>query len=61
MRIHRWLVESLDTLPNLPQDHLRIVLKDLGPVTNEIAAKGPGSEISLNLWNRFLSSTSIFD
>ncbi|KAI8893533.1 hypothetical protein BC833DRAFT_624784 [Globomyces pollinis-pini] len=53
-QVHRGLVDNLQQLPNLPNDSLRVVLNELGGVPAAgVAAKGPGSEIALNLSNRF--------
>ncbi|KAH9264779.1 hypothetical protein BASA83_011747 [Batrachochytrium salamandrivorans] len=54
IQVHHNLVANIDNLTTLKDDPLRIILNDLGAVpTPDIGAKGPGSEISLALTNRF--------
>ncbi|KAJ3303693.1 hypothetical protein HDV03_003566 [Kappamyces sp. JEL0829] len=54
VQVHHSLVENLQQLPSSPEDPLRVILNEMGiPPALGTAAKGPGSEIVLRLFNRF--------
>jgi hypothetical protein len=54
VQVHNSLVNYLEDLPKLHDDPLRKILDEMGtPPSQGSAAKGPGSEIVLNLTNRF--------
>lgn len=57
IQIHSDLVSNLDQLSTDPWDPLNVILSELGTVPSvQSAAKGPGSELTLHLTNRFAAS-----
>jgi hypothetical protein len=54
VQVHHSLVENLQQLPSVHDDPLRIILNEMGaPPALGTAAKGPGSEVVLRIYNRF--------
>ncbi|EGF77572.1 hypothetical protein BATDEDRAFT_91373 [Batrachochytrium dendrobatidis JAM81] len=54
IQVHHNIIDNIDSLTTTKDDPLRIILNDLGPVPPaDVGAKGPGTEITLSLTNRF--------